>query len=56
MGTVNGKSYWNNHDFDDVTSRAYAGYQWRDYRQQFALLPFYEKDGTALKRILPVLV
>ncbi len=43
MGTVNGKSYWNNHDFDDVTSRAYAGYQWRDYRQQFALLPFYEK-------------
>ncbi|WP_318377211.1 porin family protein [Enterobacter sp.] len=43
MGTVNGKSYWNNHDFDDITSRLYAGYQWRDYRQQFALLPFYEK-------------
>ncbi|WP_437890256.1 surface lipoprotein assembly modifier [Phytobacter sp. V91] len=43
QGTVNGKSYWNNHDFDDVTSRAYAGYQWRDFRQQLALLPFYEK-------------
>lgn len=43
LGTVNGKSYWNNHDFDDITSRAYAGYQWRNFRQQFALLPFYEK-------------
>lgn len=43
MGTVTGKSYWNNHDFDDLTSRVYAGYQWRDFRQQFALLPFYEK-------------
>lgn len=43
LGTVNGKSYWNNHDFDDVTTRAYAGYQWRNFRQQFALLPFYEK-------------
>lgn len=43
LGTVNGKSYWNNHKFDDITSRFYAGYQWRDFRQQFALLPFYEK-------------
>ncbi|MGK9174348.1 DUF560 domain-containing protein [Yokenella regensburgei] len=43
LGTVYGKSYWNNHDFDDVTSRAYAGYQWRNFRQQFAVLPFYEK-------------
>ncbi|MBV8874728.1 MAG: DUF560 domain-containing protein [Metakosakonia sp.] len=43
LATVNGKSYWNNHKFDDITSRLYAGYQWRDFRQQFALLPFYEK-------------
>lgn len=43
MGAVNGKSYWSNHNFDDVTSRIYAGYQWRNYRHQFSLLPFYEK-------------
>lgn len=43
LGTVYGKSYWNNHRFDDVTGRVYAGYQWRDFRQQFAVLPFYEQ-------------
>ena len=43
LGTVTGKSYWNNHRFDDITSRLYAGYRWQDFRQQIALLPFYEK-------------
>lgn len=43
LGTVTGKSYWNNHRFDDITSRLYAGYRWQDFRQQFSLLPFYEK-------------
>ena len=43
LGTVYGKDYWNNHDYDDITSRVYAGYLWRNYRQQFAALPFFEK-------------
>lgn len=41
--TVNGKSYWNNHDYDDITTRAYLGYLWQDHQQQLAILPFYEK-------------
>lgn len=43
LGTVTGKSYWNNHRFDDITSRLYTGYRWQDFRQQISLLPFYEK-------------
>ncbi|KOC89386.1 porin family protein [Winslowiella iniecta] len=47
--TLSGKSYWNNHAYDDIISRAYLGYVYQDARQQLALLPFYEKRwyGTA---------
>lgn len=41
--TLSGKSYWNNHDYDDITSRVYLGYAFLNARQQLALLPFYEK-------------
>ncbi len=45
--TLSGKSYWNNHDFDDITSRVYVGYAFLNARQQLALLPFYEKRWYA---------
>ena len=45
--TLSGKTYWNNHDFDDITSRVYLGYAFLNARQQLALLPFYEKRWYA---------
>ncbi|CAK9884892.1 MAG: TPR repeat-containing protein [Candidatus Erwinia impunctatus] len=41
--TLTGNSYWNNHRYDDIIVRYYMGYHYGDFRQQFALLPFYEK-------------
>lgn len=40
---ADGKSYWDNHDYDELTLRASAGIGYRNLRSEIALLPFYEK-------------
>lgn len=39
-----GKSYWDNHDFDEITNRLYLGYTYKTEHQRVALLPFYEQQ------------
>ncbi|WP_058913650.1 porin family protein [Entomohabitans teleogrylli] len=38
-----GKIWWDNHDYNDITSRIYSGWLWQNNQQQITLLPFYEK-------------
>lgn len=38
-----GRSYWDNHKYDDLISRIYMGYSYSDAEQRFLALPFYEK-------------
>ncbi|MCY1340047.1 TPR repeat-containing protein [compost metagenome] len=40
---VTGRSYWDNHKYDDVMLRSYLGYSYSDAGQRLSLLPFYEK-------------
>lgn len=39
-----GKSYWDNHDFDDISSRTYFGYRYKQVNHRFSVLPFYERQ------------
>lgn len=39
---VYGKSYWDNHAYDDLAVRADSGVVWRDARCSFALAPYIE--------------
>lgn len=38
-----GKSYWDNHDYDDISNRTYIGYAYKTAKQTFRIKPFYEK-------------
>lgn len=38
-----GKSYWDNHDYDDLSNRTYIGYAHKTAKQNFRIKPFYEK-------------
>lgn len=38
-----GKSYWDNHDYDDITNRLTFGYVYQDRKNKVGVLPFYEK-------------
>lgn len=42
--TLYGKTYWDNHDYDDITNRTYLGYRHQSARASWALLPFYERQ------------
>lgn len=37
-----GKTYWDNHRYDDLNIRLSAGVTWRSGRQEWAAMPFYE--------------
>lgn len=39
-----GKNYWDNHDYDEITNRAYFGYQYQNAKYKLALKPFYERQ------------
>lgn len=39
----NGKSYWDNHAYDDLNNRLSLGYRYKTSSSTFSLLPFYEK-------------
>ncbi len=39
-----GKSYWDYHDYDDISNRLSLGYVHKADRQRFAFLPFYEQQ------------
>lgn len=41
--SVNGKSYWNQHAYDDVIARANLGYQRQTARYYAAAVPFYQQ-------------
>ena len=41
--SVNGKSYWNQHDYDNVIARANLGYQRQTARYYAAAVPFYQQ-------------
>ncbi|MCI5764792.1 surface lipoprotein assembly modifier [Actinobacillus porcinus] len=38
-----GKSYWDNHEFDDISNRTFVGYAHKIAKQNFRIKPFYEK-------------
>lgn len=38
-----GELYWDNHRYDEITSRTLLGYAYKKSQQTFRLLPFYEK-------------
>ena len=38
-----GKSYWDNHEYDDLSNRTFIGYAYKTAKQTFRLKPFYEK-------------
>ncbi|OOF47348.1 surface lipoprotein assembly modifier [Rodentibacter trehalosifermentans] len=38
-----GKSYWDNHDYDDIYNRTSLGVRYKTAQSTLSLLPFYEK-------------
>lgn len=44
---LNGKSYWDHHDFDDIQNRTSFGYQYQNAKTKWNLLPFYERRWFA---------
>lgn len=40
---LNGKSYWDNHQYDDVYNRSYLGYRYKTANKTLSILPFYER-------------
>lgn len=49
-GYLNGKSYWDNHDYDELNARIYLGYQHKWLESRLSLLPFYERAWYANHR------
>lgn len=41
---TSGKSYWDNHDYDELNNRTYLGYAYQNARFRWALKPFYERQ------------
>lgn len=48
--TFYGKSYWDKHDYDDITNRTYLGYAHKSAVQNWSVLPFYERQWYGNKR------
>lgn len=38
-----GKFYWDAHDYDDLITRAETGLVWRNAKQEFSAMPYFEK-------------
>lgn len=45
-----GKNYWDNHDYDEITNRTYLGYRHKTAKQNWSILPFYERHWYANHR------
>lgn len=41
--SVNGKSFWQKHEYDDVLLRSSVGILWKDGKQEWGFLPFHER-------------
>ena len=39
---VDGKTYWNHHDYDDLIIRSGFGYKWSSARSSASIVPFYQ--------------
>lgn len=48
--TLNGKYYWDNHDYTDIQNRLNLGYKYKNAIQQLAILPFYQWRWVANQR------
>lgn len=44
---VTGKSYWTNHDYDDLILQNKLGIKYKNARTEFAILPYYQKRWSA---------
>ena len=44
---LNGKNYWTNHDYDDITAQIKLGVAYKDARHDAALLPYHQKRWYA---------
>lgn len=44
---ISGKSYWTNHDYDDLIVQSKAGTKYKNARTEFAVLPYYQKRWSA---------
>lgn len=42
-GSINGKTYWTNHDHDDLMARLDAGLAYKNARTEWAVLPYHQK-------------
>lgn len=47
---LNGKLYWDNRDFDEMTNRTYLGYVKKQGDYRIAVLPFYERQWYSGER------
>lgn len=47
---LSGVSYWDNHDYDEMTSRTYLGYIHKWATKRLSFLPFYERHWYANHR------
>lgn len=41
---ISGKSYWDNHDYDELNNRTYLGYAFQNAQYRWAIRPFYERQ------------
>lgn len=41
---TSGKSYWDNHDYDELNNRTYLGYAFQNAQYRWAIRPFYERQ------------
>ncbi|MCF7522214.1 surface lipoprotein assembly modifier [Neisseria sp. ZJ106] len=41
--SLDGTSYWNRHDYDDMTLKVFSGYRFKSLKTDGYLLPFWEK-------------
>ena len=47
---VDGTSYWNNHDFSEISLRTHLGYRYKDIRQSWGFIPLYEQNWLGGER------
>lgn len=44
---ISGKNYWDNRDYTESSNRIYLGYSHKKAKQQWSVLPFYERQWYA---------
>lgn len=47
---INGTSYWDNHDYSEITARANLGYRYKDIHQSWGIIPLFEQNWLGGER------